>query len=239
MNRFGLVYLALALLTPSCAFIASKTAEPVPMDVHAMRERPKTLVVMLPGMGDDESIYRESEFFDIAGEFPESFEETSFAALDMHIGYYRDGSFIDRFKEDILDQYPDSDIHLVGASLGGFGALVLADRYTDRVSKLTLFAPYMGSPRQIRTFLETGNVQEKDSDRNKTRAIKWAWRFLLEKSQDKDVTILYGESDRVARLAPHLPKRLPHIRMKSIPGGHKWRVWKELWRLYLADEEGQ
>src|SRR5262249_11683225 len=44
----------------------------------------------------------------------------------------------------------------------------------------------------------------------------------------------YGRSDRYAAAQKLLADLLPPARVTTVPGGHRWAPWEDLWRAFLG-----
>ena len=221
------------LLVPGCYF-RPKTEIPMPSKWSGDPEPGDRLMLFLPGMGDRIGVFEREGFQEMAHSFPAVTEHVVMVELDAHFGYYPKGILVPRVREDVLARYPDHKVTLVGTSLGGFGAQVLARNLSGQVDRLVLIAPFMGGRGLIRRIQAEG-LAVKEGDSGVDREALLNWRFLLEaaKTGQPEVTILVGEDDRLRRGIEVLTQKAPQIEMVVLPGGHKWRVWKQLWQRWL------
>src|SRR5579862_1684929 len=147
MRLYGLLR-ALAtvpLLTAACslAFPAPK-----PMRVYRRAAEPgrttRCLVVFLPGIGDSERDFVDHGFLDA---FSARSLPIDAVAANATFGYYANRTVITRLREDVLQPARAAgyrEIWLVGISMGGMGALLLAKSGEPDIAGAVLLAPYLG-----------------------------------------------------------------------------------------------
>ncbi len=127
------------------------------------------------------------------------------------------------------------EIWLVGASMGGMGALMYDREYPGDAKGLVLLAPYLGSKKVLEQINQSGGLQNWEAgpvpatvDRNNFD--RELWRYLKTwqaqgNSRGKDVWLAYGDKDRLKDATPPLQKLLPQDHVFVRPGGHAWVVW--------------
>lgn len=228
--RFVLILLA----TLACVGCFIPKADS-PMEMHFYDEPTENpeLLVMLPGIFDP--IERFDSFREIGERYPSVFDDASWVAVNAHMGYYKDAAILGQFEEDILTPYAPWPKRLVGVSLGGFGACILASEWPERYEELILVAPFLGKSRFLQQRVRPGFLEMFPEDSPRERALTRVWRFLQDEERQVKVTILIGEDDRLiegARLAEELA---PNLTLRTGPGGHGWETWVELWDAYLAE----
>ncbi len=238
--RFGYLWLGFPLLLLSgCVRYGGKVPSvevPLPLDIAGESESVERLYVLLPGMGDRVERFRDVGFLDISLDSPAHDEHVAWLATDAHFGYYQKMDLPRRFQEDILDRWPEARITLVGISLGGFGACVLARLYPERVDEVVLIAPYLGSPWFLRRRVAPNKLTIRPTDGPRKTALLENWQYLTANEHDHKITMLYGKRDPLALAAPLVRKRAPHVQMLSGKGSHKWTAWLRLWSRYLNGE---
>jgi pimeloyl-ACP methyl ester carboxylesterase len=244
----GGLMLATALPTlGGCAlplFFPRETRVPIDTSFHAGpcagTDAPRALLVLLPG-----AYSQPSEFVD-AG-FVRAVEQRGLAAdlllVDAHIGYYNNGSVLQRLHEDVIGPARARGVQtiwLVGISLGGLGALGYAMQHGSAIDGVLVIAPYLGRRTLVRDVQNAGSLarwragaQPRD-DQDRDFAL-WAW--LAEREQQPQlpppIYLGYGEDDRFAGAHRVLAAALPSDRRHSVPGGHDWPPWTALFEHWL------
>ncbi|MDH3622082.1 MAG: lysophospholipase [Gammaproteobacteria bacterium] len=191
----------------------------------------RTLIVMLPGMGDRAKSFVSEEFFDIAQE-----RGYDTIAVDAHLGYYRERSLVSRLQEDVIEPAQAQgydNIWLLGISMGGFGALYYAQARPDDIAGLILLAPWLGGDEIVNDILAaeslgTWTPGEQDFPTHEIDV----WRWLQAETSDphgKPIVLAYGNSDRLAGAYSPLLERIPDANVYTRNGGHKWTTWRPLW----------
>lgn len=133
-------------------------------------------------------------------------------AVDAQADDYLEGDMGERLAAEILAPLQDqgySRIWLMGISLGGFGCLSLARHRPAAIQGVVLLAPFLGS--------------------REPQAVE-----LDEAARRAAIYLGFGQDDRYAAASELLARRLPPQRVVSVPGGHDWPTWIELWRRLLA-----
>ena len=201
----------------------------------------RTLVIFLPGRGDS----------------PENFDRHGFAravrerglpvdllAVDAHLGYYLNGTVIERLETDVIAPARARGyrrIWLVGISIGGLGSLLYLRAHPGVVSGVVLLAPYLGErdvTDEIAAAGGLGRWQPVDlpSDRFHPRQL---WRWLqetyagLSAPSATPLYLGYGTRDRFVAGDRLLAAVLPPERVFTTPGGHRWDPWRRLWDTFL------
>lgn len=237
---FGKLIAVLTILPllASCYFLKS-TKAPIPYQASVSKQKENDhLVIFLPGLGDEPSAFSEAGFFD-----SEVFDKVPFDYLlvDSHLGYYTSRQLPERFKKDIFDLVSTryKKVTLVGTSLGGLGAILIADKNPKIVKQVVLIAPYMGNKEAIKHVQKTGGLVEwyrqganlpNDFDDKEQSLIAWKGSYRLIYQHQIKVIVSYGIQDSFAAAGKELAKNLPADSVFIEQGGHKWPVWKQLWR---------
>ena len=196
------------------------------------------LVVFLPGFGDDEHAFLDHGFGD-ALRARGVRVDAIFARATY--GYYARKTILTRLREDVIQQARAegyAQIWIVGVSLGGLGALLLAKEPDTNIAGVYLLAPYLGSDDLLREIhgagglaqWEPGAVPGQDYDRE-------LWRFLKGALKHPDAPpIVYlgsGDRDKLSFGNRLLAAALPQGRVFSTPGRHDWGPWSILWDDFL------
>jgi pimeloyl-ACP methyl ester carboxylesterase len=246
--------LAISVLASGCAYLRPART---PMERVSLRElgpaKARGAIVLLPGFGDRPQVFAEHGFADVLGRTAPDYDV--FAA-DAHFGYYRSRSLLARLESDVVGPLRARgyrELWLVGASLGGFGAVAYARTYPERVQGLLLFAPYMGPKDVVEKVRLRGLCaydelpSGEDSEENFARA-NFVWlkqqacveastaasertvqasAAASERSDKREVPLFLGvgESDRLLPANRVLGAHLPRSHMLVLPGGHGWKVW--------------
>ena len=224
---------SLALLAfAGCLFIPPARA-PIPSILAADPEaRQKTLVVMLPGMGDRAADFVEAGFVET-----DPHPDFDVIAVDAHFGYYTERNLVPRLHEDVIVPALArgyEKIWLLGISMGGFGSLLYASEYPNEISGVILLSPFLGSPGLIRQIeaaggLESWNGAADGYDEHEIAIWRWLKRQLSDPASGRPVILGYGRSERMARTYGPLIEALDPSRLFRIPGRHEWTTWKPLW----------
>ena len=194
------------------------------------------LVVFLPGRGDRAEDFEERGFLAAARE---AGLDADVLAVDAHLAYYYKRVIMDRLWEDVVLPARARGyrrVFIVGISLGGLGALTLAQEHPDAVAGLFVLAPYLGEPALTRE-IETAGGLARWSGGPSERDFRGVWSFLRGYAAGEarpPLWLAYGESDRYAYGHRLLASVLPGDRVLVTPGGHDWKAWDRLWREFLA-----
>ena len=128
-------------------------------------------------------------------------------------------------------------VWLAGISLGGYLSLLYARRWPEDLAGLLLLAPYLGNPGLRRTIKAAGGPRAWLADTQPIASSvgseeeREVWRLLA--ADRLPVCLGFGTDDRFApghRLAAEL---LPPTQVCTVPGGHDWRTWLEIWKLLI------
>jgi hypothetical protein len=200
--------------------------------------RPKTLLVLLPG------VYDTPEDF-ISQNFVKAVRNRNIYAdiqiVDAHIGYYTNEQIVKRLEEEVVAPAKSKGyqkIWFVGISLGGYGSLLYSMNHSTALEGVFLLAPYMGvkevhmdiqSQGGLKTWVNN-NINNATADLN-----LWQWLkgYALASSDMPKLYIGFGDYDRFARPNGLLADVLPTARGIIIPGGHDWKTWRQLWAQFL------
>lgn len=225
--------------TTACAALRPAT---VPMATIERKgdggEGKPILLVLLPGRADRaEKFFREG-FDQIAKESGRRFDLIS---VEAHLGYYVKGQLELRLANDVLIPARErgyGDIWLVGASMGGFGALAAAQRYPGEIDGLILLAPYLGSERILESVESGKAIQAKTGSEDHRARDLWDWITRTPSAECPAVLLGVGEDDSFVVAARQLSRFLPKEDFQIAPGDHDWETWKRLFRWALAHPAG-
>ena len=202
----------------------------------------KRLLVFLPGRGDHP---KDFERRGLRRSLQRQWPDTDIVAVDATLGYYMNRSIVNRLEADVMapalrDGY--EEVWLLGISLGGLGALLWETTHPGTVDGLLLIAPYLGEDRELLAEianeggLDTWQPEPGVSEENFHRAI---WQRLSRGEMPRNVWLALGERDRFRPGMEVLAQDLSPERVRRLPGGHRWSVWRRAFDdlLLLADKE--
>ena len=213
-----------------------KTESPIPSRFYASGANNKnTLVIFLPGRGDDIESYDRAGFIDI---LRSSTRPLDAVVVDAHFGYYNERTLVERVGEDVIRIYQDMGYDkfiVVGISLGGVGALRLRFDFPKLVVGTVLIAPFLGSAATIESIAAAGGLQTWQEQQHKPNDVGeeiWSWLGSMYDEQSGTIPntiIAYGENDRFAATSNYLAGSLSESFVFRNDGDHKWVAWSPLW----------
>ena len=200
------------------------------------------LLVMLPGMLDLPDTYIDEGFTRDASD---ASRRCDMAVVDAHFGYYRDGRVRRRVGADIVriaQARGYDEIWLVGISMGGLGAMLVAQDHPGEIRGVVLLAPFLGDPQLVRAIGEAGGLANWDapddadplSPEGFDDAV-WAWMQGYA-SHPEEMPLLYigvGTEDSLLPSAQLLADVLPETQHGLAEGGHGWVTWRVMWHRLL------
>jgi pimeloyl-ACP methyl ester carboxylesterase len=201
-------------------------------------QRSRCLVVFLPGFGDDERVFIDHGFGDALRARNLSVD-TIFARATY--GYYARRTILTRLRQDVIDPatavgYPQ--IWVVGVSMGGLGALLLAKEPDAKIAGVYLLAPYLGDDDLLREIDRAGGLARWEPAASSSKAYdRDLWGFLKIATQHLDappaIFLGAGDHDKLAYGHRLLAAALPQSRVFSTRGRHDWESWSILWADFL------
>jgi pimeloyl-ACP methyl ester carboxylesterase len=227
----GLVVALAGALSVACAPKAT-----IPMGQHAYPraadggQRPRALLVLLPGRGDAGEDFAEHGFVETVRR---SGFEVDVVAVDAHYGYYANRTLPERVHEDVLvpNRASYDEIWLLGISMGGIGSLLTAQRYPSEVDGVILVAPFLGRRRTLLEIEKAGGVDAWTPPKHPSwDEGVWAWI----KTTDTPIYLAYGTEDFGARAHALLARTLPKDRVVTRAGEHTWSTWTPLFETLCA-----
>jgi pimeloyl-ACP methyl ester carboxylesterase len=235
IRRIGLrlsLLISTALSLAGCAFLRSAST---PMERVTFREagpqKARGAIVLLPGFGDRPAAFEDNGF--VAALARRAPDYDVFGA-DAHFGYYRKRTVLDRLEHDVIGPLRARgyrEIWLMGASMGGLGAVAYARTHPERIRGVMLFAPYMGPQEVVREVAATGLCKYDKPDDGKDEEARLArenFRWLRQQAcEDRKVSLWLGvgTEDRLRRPDSVLADALDPTHVQILPGGHGWKVW--------------
>lgn len=214
-----------------CSAQAADPVSPMPLKSYGDPGNSQRIYVLLPGIRDRAKDFADEEFIQIAQ--PLIARGDAVIAADAHYGYYESRTVVTRLDEDLLQRYPDADLQLVGISLGGFGALLLAERHPKAIDEILLLSPFLG-PDEYLPRVRAGDFRPREEGLEQGLARVWA--FLLDQGRGVRITLAYGNDDDFVPFYNELRQKAPDIRQIVIQGDHDWDTWRALWRRYVGEQ---
>lgn len=230
------------LLWVSGCYFVPKASGPLRAIKHewAPGQQQDRLIVFLPGRSDKPEDFVERGLW---AELKKRDMPFDAVAVDAHLGYYLKMTVVDRLMEEVIRPARTSgysEIWVVGASLGGLGALLVEQMNPGTWQEMILLAPFLGDDKSLyREFESTGGVEhwEPRGEFGKTDFSPRLWMWLKDWPQEiverPAVYLGYGDRDRLRLGIDHLVPLLPEENVVVESGGHKWSVWAELWASIL------
>ena len=213
---------------------------PVPTRAQAQRTdgRASTLIVFLPGRRSHLGDFERENFFAMVRERG---IEADLVETDLHLGYYRDGTYAQRLWDDVIAPARSAGyqrIWLVGISLGGSGAIGFAREHPGSIAGLVLLSPFLGPPEMLEKIRAEGGLATWSPDPTAPPdSLKWFieqnWDFLRRDGAAGDgrriLSLGYGRDEPMVPELDLLADSLPADRVIRVSGGHRWNTWRALW----------
>lgn len=193
----------------------------------------KDLMIMLPGLGDYAETFERNGLLDVLSK-PEFAVDV--VAVNAHMGYYANRSLLSRLDQEVIAPALAKGyrrIHLMGISLGGYGALLYMREYPEHVSSAILLGPYLGEPDFYGYLLDVAAGRKDVVDEGNI----WPWLEGLPQEDRSRIYLGYGKTDKYAESHRLLSEFLPPGNSISVSGGHAWPVWREVWPRLLDKVE--
>jgi pimeloyl-ACP methyl ester carboxylesterase len=205
----------------------------------------RCLMVFLPGFKDDETTFAKEGFLKA---LDDRHLPVDSIAADLSIGYYPRREVVSRLREDVIEPLESrhyKQIWLVGVSMGGLGAILLARDMFPRVAGLVLFSPYLGDiddhPLLAEIDSAGGLLQWPAEEMQHEEQERGVWRFLKLIAEHPHapptVYLAAGDKDPLNLSNRLLGNALPPDRVFVTDGGHNWGPWVTLWSKFLDDSD--
>jgi pimeloyl-ACP methyl ester carboxylesterase len=229
-----MIFAAAVLATSSC-HQKRPVVTPIPFKYYESGDSPSTtLLVLLPGIHDATNEFESHGFMDT---MRQSGQHCDLVSVDAHYGYYDARTIVERLRNDVIipaQQAGYSDIRIVGVSLGGFGALLYANRHSKEVNALVLLAPWLGSEELIDSITAAGGLENwQPTDMVDEQPLQDVW---LQRKMHATMTtdfpglyLGYGTTDKFREAHTLFASTLPDDHVFTNAGGHNWSSWKQLW----------
>jgi len=211
----------------------------VRMDPDARRS---CLLVMMPGMLNVPDDYFDRGFVaDAVG----ASRRCDLVAIDAHWGYFEHGSLAERVGRDVLrlaEARGYREIWILGVSMGGLGAVMVAREHAELIDGLVLLGPFLGSDALTDSIEEAGGLARwvpDDHDRERFRdeqVAVWGWLrgYATDPERRPPLYVGAGVDDDIASGTAVLEPHLPPARFGVTDGGHDWDGLRRLWRRLLV-----
>lgn len=234
---------SLSLLASGCYFSRSPT-RPVPALFSQAHEgaRQTCLVVFIPGLLDGPDSFLDHGMI---RDLEESGAPCDAVMVDLHYRYYFEGHAGDVLFEDVMMPALArgyEEIWIVGISLGGLGATLLARRHSEAITGIVLLSPFLGiEPTRsevarvgLREW-QPGPLPREIDDATFTRFV-WGWLRGYVDAPDEMPPMYVGWAEGETQDAPSrtLAAVLPTDHVTTVQGEHNWDAWTRLFRVLIA-----
>ena len=234
-----LALLGFVLIVAACHSSPDASAPMGKIDFLSQGKEHKLLIVFLPGRsGRPDDFEKEGMVEAARAKYPAADIE----AVRAHVGYYEKRTLVPRLFEEVLSPAKHmgySEIWIVGTSMGGFGALLYAQKHAGTITGVFLLAPYLGDKEVIqeiraagglKSWVPSGSLRPDDNQRS-----LWVW---VKNTPDlgngaPKIYMGFGTEDPMGEADQLLADVLPKDHVFNAPGGHSWSSWLPLWRMFL------
>lgn len=157
-------------------------------------------------------------------------------AVDLHALMGCNSAALDTLEAEVLvparAQY--QQVWLGGISRGGQLALSCIAERVAQVDGLCLLAPYAGSRLTTNAIRRAGGIDAWLPSAEQLEDPEFrVWQWLKRPHIEGPVFMGYGMQDRFADGMQLLAERLRMATLCTLPGGHDWPVWQQLWAHFL------
>jgi len=198
-------------------------------------QRARCLLILLPGIGDNDSDFADHGFIADLRRKNLSIDTISPNAT---IGYYARRTFTDRLDADILNPNKAGyeQIWVAGISMGGLGSILLAQRHGLVLTGMILIAPFLGED-IVDEIHAKGGLAAWDGKPKENDYERDLWVYLKKATERPDAWppayLLSGDQDKFAVAHRMLGTTLPPERRFRTRGDHDWGPWRRLWNDFL------
>jgi pimeloyl-ACP methyl ester carboxylesterase len=244
-----LLWLAPLLSLAGCATVGNRNA-PLPQSLWpapAQNDGVAPLVVVLPGRFDS---IEDMQSAGMVEAVQSAWPEADVLLVGASLAYYTDGGLALRLSEQVVAPARARGVTrlwMVGASMGGMGALLYDRAYPAELDGIVLLAPYLGERRLLSEIASAGGVLEwqpgppRELDASTYQRELWrhisSWRDAPQSAAR--VWVGYGDRDRLRDAVPVLAPLLPPTQVLERSGPHAWSVWVPLTREIFAEIASQ
>jgi pimeloyl-ACP methyl ester carboxylesterase len=231
----------LVLWSAGCAYFG--TDAPLDLLTYSSEttERRPHLIIFLRGQGGSHKSFQKEGFVSAVRRRNLPFD---MVAPNAHMGYYVAESLVPRLKQDVIDPAMADGydrIWLVGASMGGMGALWYTRLHPEDIAGVYLISPFLGDPEIIDEIAGAGGMRSwspgaYDPSEDWERLL-WDWlkRYAENPEGRPPIYLGYGRDDRFGKAHRLLAEGLPQERVFRVPGGHDPETMRRLWQRFLSD----
>jgi hypothetical protein len=217
-------------------------SKPIPTALVEAPQQARRLVVVLPGRGDDLEGLRRSG---IAAAVQSAWPDADVMLTGLALGYYMEGQAELRLHQEVIvpaRRRGYAQVWLVGASLGGMGAIMHERAYPGSVTGMVLLAPYLGDAPILARIRAAGGVASwqppprpaaVDADNFQEELWRSVQGWALQPAAARNVWLAYGDKDRFAPSMPLLAAVLQPSQVLVRKGGHDWETWSPVTREVL------
>lgn len=231
--------------SPTLGLAIHEAGEPVRADFAPSRAPSERhcLLVMLPGVGDDDATRFERHGMVSAAR--RRSPECDVVVVDAHLSYYLSQTFVERLATDVLHEarrHGYRSVWLVGVSLGGYGAVMVARAHPSMVDGVILVAPMLGVPPKedgvAREISDAGGLHDwpgldpaQAAPRHHFREPRLVWDWLRETTMNRPerLVLAFGSRDRLQARHRLLAAAMSPSRVLDAEGAHDWETWSSLW----------
>ena len=205
----------------------------------------RNLVVLLPTIGGEGSFYEEQGFIQ---EMRDRGGKGHYKVLDIKPSLYLNSRIIEILKTEVIEPAKRDGyetITLVGASLGGHGALLYLSAYPQDIYVTVVLAPFLTDPITAGLIENEGGLVQMDE----CPALAWDYscnmlvllkKYIATPGNERRVALGYGTEDGFAEQNQLLAELLPPDLVFTVSGGdHDWDTWKTLWNQILDHIEAK
>ena len=229
--RISLIVL-IATILAQCSLLVGKNA--MHTTYYPGTGEGAALVVLFPTIGGDGSLYKD---YGLIEEIRARRPMVDVVVLDVKPELYLAGEIVKIVRSEVIIPAKDKGYPLtilVGTSLGGHGAILYATQYPEDVDGVFLFSPFISGPLASMAIEEAGGLEQWED----CPFLAWehsckVWKALKDYVADRErrarVFLGYGTEDRFADECRLLGKSLPPENVFTVPGGHNWKTWEQLW----------
>jgi hypothetical protein len=218
-------------------------SQPIPTAFVQAPQEARRLVVVLPGRGDDLEGLRKSG---IAQAVQSAWPDADVVLTGLALGYYMEGQAQRRLHDEVIAPARSrgyAQVWLVGASLGGMGAILYDRAYPGEVTGMVLLAPFLGEEPVLSRIAAAGGVAKWRAPPRPAAITgdnfqEEIWRHVQGWSQRPDaarnVWMAYGTKDRFRDANAMLARVLAPGHVLVRDGGHDWDLWSPATREVLV-----
>ncbi len=232
--------LPLMLIVSSIIFGCSTNAPLTSLyyDIDEARSQ-KNLIVFLRGRGGSHEDFVSEGFVDAVKSTKLPYD---MVAPNAHFGYYFGETLVGRLKADIIDPAKIKgyeNIWLVGASMGGLGALMYSRFYPEDITGVLVISPFLGYDKIISEIASKGGVRQWDPGEynpdNDWQRMLWHWlkQYAAKPRQRPTIFLGYGTEDTYVKAQRLLGDILPDDQVIITSGGHTPETMKKIWDIFL------